>query len=215
MTDTDRPEALDEGPRARLNLALWLVALLCAAAVIVMAALMWNTHSADGGSFLTRIGHTVVDTRSEPDADFGKDVGKGVVTALPASDSSDQQRIADVLDVATKMANAFINLDWRHADSEVAEVRSMSTGGFLKQYDKSTKSLGILSTRVHSVQKGDVVWAGYVDGDTKQAETLLAVNGTVTSKMTKGQPMIRNYRLRIDLQNVNGRWLVDNLEFVS
>lgn len=200
--------------RTRLNIALWLAVLVLATAVIALGAWMWNKHSGDGGSVWTRIGHTLVD-KQEPAADLGQDVGKGVVTSLPTMPDNDQQRIADVLESGTKMVTAFLNVDWRHTDSAFAEVRSMATGDFRKQYDKSTKSLATLTKRVKSTETGEVDWAGYVAGDQDSATVILATSGTVSSNVTKHQPQARLYRIQVDLQKVGDRWLVNNLQFVS
>lgn len=204
-----------DGARTRLNIVLWVIALLCAIAVIVLAATMWSKHSSDEGGFGTRLGHTLVDKRAAPVVDFGKDVGKGVVTAQPASQPGDQQRIADVVETSAKMVDAFVNIDWRRTDSQFATVRSMATGDFQKQYDKSTKSIAKLSQRVHSVETGEVVWAAYVAGDAKTADTIVAVNGTVSSTLTKNEAVTKNLRLKVDLKKIDGRWLVDNVQFVS
>jgi Mce-associated membrane protein len=204
----------DDRTRIRLNIGLWIVLLVVATCVVVGGTEMWSKHADDGGSVWSRIGRTLVD-KHEPAADLGQDVGKGVVTALPGMPDNDQRRIADVIEASTKMVTAFLNVSWKNTDGSFAEVRSMSTGDFRKQYDKSTKSLDTLAKRVHSTETGEVDWAGYVAGDQDSATVILATSGTVSSKVTKYQPQARLYRIQLDLQKVGDRWLVNNLQFVS
>ena len=56
--------------------------------------------------------------------------------------------------------------------------------------------------------------AGVVKLADEQATVIVAAAGTVKNKSTKkAEP--RNYRLQVDLQEVDERWLVSGLEFVS
>ena len=214
-TVSTEPEALTDSSRTKLNISLWVAVLVAAAVVIYLGSQMWDQHADDGGGVLHRVGRTLVDSRSAPAVELGDDVGKGVVARLPESSDADQERLASILETGSKLVTAFLNIEWKHPETSFDAVRSMATGAFKKQYDKSTKSLATLAKRVHSVEKGEVVWAGYVGGDKNSATMVLATSGTVTSNVTKHQPQARFYRIQLDLTKVGSSWLVNNLQFVS
>lgn len=61
---------------------------------------------------------------------------------------------------------------------------------------------------------GEVVSTGLAKLEDGRATVIVAAVGTVKNKQTaKAEP--RNYRLRVDLQQDDGRWLVSGLEFVA
>ncbi|WP_460845051.1 hypothetical protein [Nocardioides ultimimeridianus] len=195
------PEGPDEGmaaaARIRLNLALWLLVLLTGTAVIVLGAKMWSNHDASPG--------------------VGDSVGSGIVSAVPAAPAAEQQRIAAVLKASTVFVNTFMNVDYRTMDSTFAAVKSLATGPFRKQFDKSVPSLRKLATRLHSVETATVIWAGYSSGDADSATVLLASKGTNTGDSADGKSrtVARYDRIRVDLQLVGGRWLANNITFVQ
>lgn len=189
-----------EPARIRLNLALWLLVLVTGTAVIVLGVRMWDAHrSSDVGKAV------------------GQSVGSGVVAAVPAADESDQQRIAAVLKASTVFVNTFMNVDYRTMDSTFAAVRSLATGPFRTQFDKSVPSLRTLATRLHSVETASVIWAGYSSGDADSATVMLASKGTNsgTSSSGKTNTVARYDRVRVDLVLVDGRWLTNNITFLQ
>lgn len=199
-------EGLDQGlengmaaaSRIRLNVVLWLLVLLTGTAVIVLGAKMVSTHDTSPG--------------------VGDSVGSGIVSAVPAAPEADQQRIADVLKASTVFVNTFMNVDYRTMNSTFAAVKSLATGPFRSQFDKSVPSLRKLATRLHSVETATVIWAGYSSGDADSATVLLASKGTNTgTNAATGKPntVARYDRIRVDLQLVDGRWLANNITFVQ
>ncbi|GAB3860221.1 hypothetical protein GCM10028801_22640 [Nocardioides maradonensis] len=201
--------------RTRLNIGLWLAALVAAAVVLFLGSQMWHLHSGDGGTVLDRAGNTLIDKHDQAAAGLGADVGAGVVTSVPEAPSGDQQRLADILTAGTRMVTSFLNVDWKNPDASFAAVRAASTGAFRTQYDKSTAAIAKLARRMHSTERGEVIWAGYVAGDADSATVIAVTSGTVASKATKYQPHARFYRIQLDLQKVGQDWLVNNLQFVS
>jgi Mce-associated membrane protein len=177
------------------------VVILCGALAITGGWSIWlrsDDDSASGGS-----------------SKAGEKIGQAQIQALPAADDDEQDRTAAVIEAATKMANAFLNLDYKNVDASTEAVISLATGPFKSQYEKSAKDLALVASRAKSVQKGEVVWAGVVAADKDSATVIVASSGSVANKTTKFKAVPRNYRLQLDLANEDGAWLTNDLQFVS
>jgi hypothetical protein len=205
----------------RLNIVLYAVTLLCLAAVVFAATLMWNRHADDGGDrsggWLGDAWAVVTDQREDDAvaALAGTDVGPGTVEALATASGEEQERAAAQIEAGTKMANAFLNISHEDVAASIATVKSMSTGTFLKQYTKAADDLTKLTKRAQATQKTDVVWVGLVAGDDDSARVIIATTGTVANKITDFEPRARSYRLQIDLKLVDGQWLTSDLQYVE
>lgn len=191
-TPTDRS-------RIRLNMALWLVVVLAAVSAIFLGKTLYDDHQ----------------RAQAPVVDAGTDVGSGVVQAMDESPVVDQVRIADVIEAATKFVNAFTNIDYKTADSTIATVRSMTTGAFQTQYDKSVKGTKTLLQRLHATYRSEVVYAGYTTGDADSATVVLATQGTVSSDITHKQVEAHNNQISVSLSKSGDRWLVNNVTFIG
>ena len=128
---------------------------------------------------------------------------------------AEQERYGDVLAAARHEVEAFINIDYRDAQESIDAVASGATGDFRKQYDSSSAGVVKLLRREQSVMDGEVLWAGVVNVDADSATVLAATTGTVANRSTKNQQVARYFRLKLDLQKVDDRWLTSNLEFVG
>lgn len=195
------PEPPPESPsRVGLNLTLWVIAILCGALAIFLGFQLWVNDD---------------DTSSSGSSRAGDHIGDAQIEALPEADEDTQKRTAAVIEAATKMANAFLNIDYRNVDSTTQAVLALATGDFKSQYEKSADGLATLTQRAKSVQKGEVVWAGVVAADGDSATVIVASSGSVANKTTKLKQVPRNYRLQLDLANQDGTWLTRDLQFVS
>jgi len=190
-----------EGSRVGLNITLWVVVVLCGALALTGAWwLLANDDDTTAASATSRAGERLDDARVE---------------ALPMADEAEQHRNAAVIESATKMSNAFLNLDYENVEASTEAVLSLATGPFLAQYEKSTESLTKIATRAKSVQTGEVVWAGLVAADDDSATVIVASSGSVSNKTTDFKAVPRNYRLQVDLVNQDGTWLTRDLQFVE
>jgi hypothetical protein len=185
--------------RVGLNLTLWIVVVLCGALALGLGWKAWFEDDASSGSS-SRAGEKVGDAR---------------IKAAPLADSEEQGRYAEVLDAATKMANAFLNVDYRDLEASEAAVMSMATGAFRTQYQQSAEGLAKVATRAKSVQKGEVLWAGVVASDDDSATVIVASSGSVANKTTNFKAVPRPYRLQLDLSHEDGKWLTRDLQFVN
>lgn len=172
--------------RVPVNIALY-VALLVATAVLVVLALK-----------------------------AGDDDGRRDAASLAApEDASGNDLHAAVVDAASEEVHAFVNVDYENLEESIERVRSGATGKFAKEYDKSLEGLRRLMVRNKSVMTGEVIAAGVVFADEKQARVLVATKGTVRNVSTGEGGAERNLRIQVDLRYLDGEWLTQDLAFVS
>lgn len=198
--------ATDDRSRVRLNLALALTAALCGA---VIAWLAISLQPWEDGDEEIRPGGGGLSGRA------GEVVGAGTVTAVRSAEEEVQQRTAAQLDAATAMVTAFNNLSHDDADASIEAVRSMATGKFLKRYNAGADDLRQGLQRARSSLRSEVVWAGLVAGDEDSATVILAVESLVSNRATEFEDQARHYRIEVDLVLDEGRWLTNDLEYVS
>lgn len=175
----DGPVTAGAGSRVRLDIALFVVALLLGCGVVFGGVLVVNEYQ---------------------DRERAAEV---------------QERYGDVLAAASDEVEAFINIDYRDAQASIDAVAEGATGAFAEQYDSSSEGVVELLEREKSVMDGEVLWAGVTNLDSDSATVLVATNGTVQNQSTGNEKVARYFRLKLDLQNVDGEWLVSNLEFVG
>lgn len=149
-----------------------------------------------------------------PESRAGEDVGDDRVEVATLAAEAEQERTAEQIDAAAKMANAFLNIHYEDVEANIETVKSLATGPFLQQYTRASNDLAKLTRRAQATQTGEVVWAGLVAGDDDDAVVIVATNGTVANKVTEFEPQARTYRLQLDLDLVDGRWLTSDLQYV-
>lgn len=211
--------ATDLRSRRRLNIALWVTAVLSAAVVLVLGTLMVDQHRGDGGAtsgnVFERTVAVITDERADGTVDAGTMVGSAEVVPVAEAPTEEQERNGEILDAATKMSNAFVNLRYDDADAAVETVKSLATGDFRAQYEKSSGGLVKIAKRAESVMVGEVLWTAIVASDEDSGTVIAATAGTVANKTTDFEPQARNYRLQLELVLDDGRWLVRDLQFVA
>ncbi len=199
--------------RVRLNIVLYAVALLCVAAIGLLGSRIWGEVD-DSDGFGDHLGDVARDPEPETESQAGEKIGDARLEALPLASTEEQERTAAVIDAASKMANAFLNVRYDDVDAYAEAVRELATGDFREQFDKSTEGIEKVAQRAQSVQTGEVLWAGVVAVDEDSATVIVASSGTVANKTTKSKAVPRNYRLQLDLTLQDGQWLTRDLQFV-
>lgn len=177
--------------RVRLNVLLYVVVMV-AAALLVVALVRFLQHDSPSPSL----------------------PAEGVVE-LDAAPAADQERYADILDSATKEATAFVNIRYDDAQASIDAVMAGATGDFRDQYAKSTDSVIKVLQDNRSIMTGKVLWTGVVAQDPDSATVIVATSGTVQNKQTQNKSVARYFRLQLQLVSENGRWLTNDLQFVS
>jgi Mce-associated membrane protein len=132
-----------------------------------------------------------------------------------AEEQATQTQYGTVQEAATAEAEALINISYKDAQATFDKVLAGATGTFKKQYEKSTEGTAQLLAQNKSVMTGEVIWAGVSSIDDDSATVIAATKGKVANNQTNGQRVKRYFRLKLDLVYVDGKWLTDNLEFLS
>ena len=129
--------------------------------------------------------------------------------------AAEQERYGDVLAAAGREVEAFVNIDYRHARDSIDAVAAGATGDFARQYGARSREVQAAMRRNRSVMDGTVLWAGVVDVDADSATVIAATRGTVSNVRTGEKPVARDFRVTLELQRVDGRWLTSRLDLVG
>lgn len=127
---------------------------------------------------------------------------------------SSEQRNADVVSATRQVVANLVTLRHDSADSDVKRIQDGSTGEFRKQMDDSTASFSALLKQGQVDSTGHATAVAVVSADEQHAEAIAAVSSTVkNAEAPAGQPRV--YRVKVDLERPDGKWLVAKVEFVS
>ena len=211
---TPQAPGTSDRTRVRLNIGLYAVALVCVAAIGLLGSHIWGKVDGSGG-FWDHAADVVRDPTADAGSRAGERIGDATVEALPAAGSEEQERTAGVIEAATRMSNAFLNVRYDDVEASAEAVKGLATGAFLQQYEKSTKGLETVAKRARSIQTSEVLWAGVVAVDDDSATVIVASSGTVSNKTTDSRAVPRNYRLQLSLMLQDGEWLTNDLQFVA
>ncbi|MDT0201428.1 hypothetical protein [Nocardioides sp. AE5] len=127
----------------------------------------------------------------------------------------DEQVYADVLEAATGVTTAFFNIDYNDLDASLERVAAGATGEFAEQIEASDDGLRSAMTENETVIESKVLAAGVVAISDYTARVLVSVSGVVQNTSTGGNQQAREFRIQVDLANVQGEWLVNDLQFVG
>jgi Mce-associated membrane protein len=180
--------------RVGLNLVLYVVALVTAAATVVVAVYSFRALQDDEQT-------TVPDTAQ--------------VESLDEGPAEEQERFGAVIESAATEAAAFVNIRYDDAQASIDKVKAGATGAFREQYEKSTGGVIEVIQRNKSVMTGEVVWTGVVSVDEDSATVIVATSGTVANNQTGDKPVARNFRLQLQLVKQDDAWLTSDLQFVA
>lgn len=128
-------------------------------------------------------------------------------------ESVDDRR-ADALRAATQSALNLTSIDNREFDADVARVLEGSTGAFKTDFEARSKDLESVLTENQVVSQGKVIEAGLVRDDERTATALVVVDSEVRNTAAP-EGRVNTYRMRLELELVDGRWLTSQLEFVG
>lgn len=118
------------------------------------------------------------------------------------------------IEAATAEVNGLIDVSSTTSRADLDGLVAGATAGFRDELQKQAGALRKALSSNHVTATGRVVSAGVVQLTDGRATVIVAAAGSVRNARTRrAEP--RNYRLRIDLQDNAGRWLVSGLEFVS
>ncbi|RNL79548.1 hypothetical protein [Nocardioides marmorisolisilvae] len=195
MTDTDQSAAAPNRGRTALGAVSTRLVVAVLTGVLAIA-------------FLTVAGLRIVHPES---------LNHGRAEATRAADREDAVTAA-----ARKATLAFLDVDYRDMDPRVKKVLDLSTGTFKKQYSDTSVNLTAAARQGQAVSSGSIKYIGITDQDADAAVVFVAADSTVTNlAMQKAKAKHqkvddkRYYRFQLNFTKVGGRWLLNDLQFVS
>jgi Mce-associated membrane protein len=115
---------------------------------------------------------------------------------------------------ARQQAVNLLTIDYRTASRDLQRIVAGSTGDQKRLYSAQVQAFPGVLNQTKSVSTGEVVAAGLVSYHGDTAEVALAVNQGVSSTAAKGV-INTSRRMVLDLQRVNGQWLVSKQTFIG
>lgn len=138
----------------------------------------------------------------------------GAVTVqLLRYDRVEDERTA-ALQAAKQSALNLTSIDNEEFAEDVARVLEGSTGAFQADFESRSKDLESVLIENEVVAQGKVIEAGLVRSDARTATALVVVDSTVRNTAVP-EGRVNTYRMRLELERVDGRWLTSMLEFVG
>ncbi len=111
-----------------------------------------------------------------------------------------------------RFAQIFFSPDYRSIDDYSRQVVAASTGAFRDDFASKQSDLAELVRKAHSVAHGEVLAAAARNVTANTATVLIVADQNVENSVTKGKPQTVRTRVRVRLQQVDGRWLVAGFE---
>ena len=120
-----------------------------------------------------------------------------------------------VVTAAKDEAKAFLAVDHRSLRVQARRVLTGATGDFAQQFRAERADLARSARRTQAVSVPTLRAVAVSRLEADRATVLVAADAQVTNRRTKGQEQARYYRLSLDLERHDGRWLTSRLEFVD
>ena len=120
----------------------------------------------------------------------------------------------DALRAARQSALNLTSIDNEQFDQAVQRVLDGATGDFRREFEDNTESLKKLLAENQVNAQGSVLEAGLVRADRSNATALVVVDSTVRNVATP-EGRVNTYRMQIEVERVEDRWLTSGLRFVG
>lgn len=125
-----------------------------------------------------------------------------------------EQARSDALRAARQSALNLTTIDVEQFDEAVQRVLDGATGDFRQEFEDNSGNLEKLLTDNQVDADGSVISAGLVRADRSNATALVVVDSTVRN-IAVPEGRLNTYRMQIDVERVDGRWLTSALRFVG
>ena len=142
-------------------------------------------------------------------------LGLGIHSGLSLRDDHrETDGRAAAVAAASEEVRGLISVSDKTTTEEIDKLRAGATDDFGSELEEQSTALRRALQAQKVTSTGSVASAGVVAWAPSKARVLVAAVGEVSNgSSAKATP--RAYRLRVDLRNVEGRWLVSDMEFVS
>lgn len=117
------------------------------------------------------------------------------------------------IQVGRQAAVNLTTIDWQSVDSDIQRILDLSTGSFYDDFSKRAKPFSEIVKKVHSKSVGTVTEAGLESVSGNQAQVAVAMS-VKSSSADAAEADPRPWRMRIDVEQVDGGVKVSNVVFV-
>lgn len=136
----------------------------------------------------------------------------GVIYQQQHSYDVAEQRRQEALQVAKQQAVALLSYRYQTVQQELAREKRALTGQFKKDYTTLVQKFVAPAAKKQNITTNAKIKAASVMlASSERVKVLLFVNQTIRSKASK-QPRVAGSRVTVTLEQVDGRWLVSQLE---
>ena len=125
-----------------------------------------------------------------------------------------EDRREAALAAARQSALNLTSIDNANFDQDVAAVIEGATGTFRSDFEARSKDLKQVLTENQVVSEGKVIEAGLVRSDSRNATALVVVDSNVKNTAAP-EGRVNTYRMQLELELRDGKWLTSMLEFVG
>lgn len=122
-------------------------------------------------------------------------------------------RTGDYVDALQAARSAVVDLtsfDYLTLDDDIEQIRRIATGDLKKESVAQLDSRRQEITDAQAVANTEVVGAGVTSVDESDATVLMVIQATQRSAASPQAQVVR-YRIRVELEKVEGRWLLSGL----
>ena len=138
-----------------------------------------------------------------------------VVLGLRLRDIEERDDRRDAaLQAARQSALNLTSVDKDDADGDIERVLEGATGVFREDFEEQAERLKGLLEENEVVSQGQVLEAGLVRSDATTATALVVVDSSVRNTAAP-DGRVNTYRMKLELERVDGRWLTSQLQFVG
>jgi Mce-associated membrane protein len=116
----------------------------------------------------------------------------------------------DVLQAARSGVVDMTSFDYLTLDDDIQQIRSVATGDLEKEAADQLDSRRQQITDSQATVNTEVVGAGVTRADSDDATVVLVIQSTQKSTASEQAQVVR-YRIRVDLTNEDGRWLLSGI----
>jgi hypothetical protein len=126
---------------------------------------------------------------------------------------------AAALGVARQAALSLTNLGYTDTEADLDRILGLTPGALRERFEAERAKLPGVLAREHSTSEGTLRSAGLVrlSADRTAAQAAVAVDAEIGTDATRrtGQPVVKHYRMVLQLRCVGGRWLVSDVAFAG
>jgi Mce-associated membrane protein len=132
---------------------------------------------------------------------------------LARYDEREDRRQAAIA-AAKQSALNLTSIDVENFDEDVRNVLEGATGPFRADFERRAEDLEQVLSENEVSSEGEVIDAGLVRFDPRNATALVVVDSTVRNTAAP-EGRVNTYRMQLELEYRDGRWLTSMLQFVG